>query len=594
MENSKIKQHILNANNSRLKYISLISLGYSILAVSVDFFVHGVWQEEYLFLYKTLDIVLAIISVSAVSFFWLFKIKNSMLQKAVILILPYLFLIWSAVITGIDFNFLGFSTFLIVVLLATFFLYINPATSIVYFGSSCLTLILTMYFRGELDDNYLPLLVLIVPTYIISILISARNYRNIMNDLLIAEKMAELNWSLQYSNQNLEIEIEKRTREILLALEKAKESDCLKSNFLANISHEIRTPFNGILGFLPLMQNDDLTASERDEYIGIINKSAYRLMNTINDIVEISQIQAGQMKLTASRINISSLTDELYDHFKTDAKIKGLEFSINKDLPSNMECIYTDSIKLNSILFVLIGNAIKFSKTGSIVIGLRKNVDYLEFSVKDTGIGISENKLSKIFERFVQVDGSSTRQFEGSGLGLSIAKAYVEILGGNIWVESEEGKGSTFYFTFPYNAESEEEVVVENVVSADIAGNHCKNLKILIAEDDETAERLMTIKVEKYCEKVLIAKNGVEAVQICRNNPDIDLVFMDIKMPELNGYEATKQIRQFNKKVIIFAQTAYALTGERERAIEAGCNDYISKPFDQTAFSALMEKYFSE
>jgi len=593
MENSRIKENILNANNSKLKYISLISLGFSVFALSIDFLVHGVWHDEYLYLYKVLDIVLAIISVSAVSFFWLFKIKNSTLQKAGILIFPYLLLIWSAVITGIDFNFLGFSTFLIVVLLATFFLYINPVTSIVYFGGSCLTLILTMYFRGELGDNYLHLIVLIVPTFIISILISARNYKNKLNDLFNTEKMAELNWNLQYSNQNLEIEIEKRTKEILVALEKAEESDHLKSNFLANISHEIRTPLNSILGFLSLMQDNSLTNSERDEYTGIINKSSYRLMNTINDIFEISQIQAGQMKLTASNTNVSSLTDELYDRFTTDAKIKGLEFSINNGLSNNMECIYTDSKKLNAILFILIGNAIKFTKTGSIVFNLHKNVDYLEFSVKDTGIGISENKFSKIFERFVQADSSNTRQFEGSGLGLSIAKAYVEVLGGKIWVESEEGKGSTFYFTIPYNAEPEEEIVVENVVSADKVGNHVKNLKILIADDDETVEKLITIKVEKYCKNVLIAKNGVEAVLICRNNPDIDLVFMDIKMPELNGYEATKQIRQFNKKVIIFAQTAYALSGDRERAIEAGCNDYISKPFVKTVFSALMDKYFS-
>jgi PAS domain S-box-containing protein len=264
--------------------------------------------------------------------------------------------------------------------------------------------------------------------------------------------------------------------DLIKAKEKAEESDHLKTSFLNNISHEIRTPFNSILGFLSIIQDDDLTSSERDEYISIINKSACRLMNTINDIVEISQIQTGQMKLTASETNIKRLTGELFDLFKTDAESQKLEFTITNDLPDNIECISTDGIKLKTILSILIGNAIKFTKAGSIGFGIKcrdkanrrdKVEDHsrvkacldptaspvptveIEFSIKDTGIGISGNKQQAIFERFMQADGSNTRQFEGSGLGLSIAKAYVEMLDGKIWVKSEEGKGSTFYFTIP-------------------------------------------------------------------------------------------------------------------------------------------------
>ena len=250
-------------------------------------------------------------------------------------------------------------------------------------------------------------------------------------------------------------------QELIEAKKHAEESDHLKTSFLNNISHEIRTPFNGILGFLSLIQEEDLTDSERDEYISIINKSAYRLMNTINDIVEISQIQAGQMKLSVSETNIRKLTSGVYKHFKTDAESKGLKFCINNDLPINIEYIFTDGIKLNIILTILIDNAIKFTETGSIEFGIRlvdkvdeqavkkHNRASLQFSVKDTGIGIPENKLQAIFERFMQADGSNTRQFEGSGLGLSIVKAYVEMLDGIIWVESEEDKGSAFYFTIP-------------------------------------------------------------------------------------------------------------------------------------------------
>ena len=391
-------------------------------------------------------------------------------------------------------------------------------------------------------------------------------------------------------------------QELIEAKERAEESDKLKTAFLNNISHEIRTPFNGILGFLSIIQDSDLTNSERDEYIDLINKSAYRLMNTINNIVEISQIQAGQMKLTASETNIKSLTDELFDHFKTDAESRGLEFTINNDLPDSLDCIFTDRIKLKTILSILIGNAIKFTKEGSIEFGCdlveTRHALSLRFFVKDTGIGISENKQQVIFERFMQADVSNTRQFEGSGIGLSISTAYVKMLGGKIWVESEEGKGSVFYFTIPYIVEPEEKNDVKNVVSAEGAENEVNpegsGLKILIVEDDQSSAKFVTLIVRKFSKEVLMVSNGLEAVKACRENPDIVLVLMDIQMPEMNGYEATRQIRQFNKEVIIIAQTAFGLTGDREKAMDAGCNDYISKPIKKDEFMELMQKYLKK
>jgi len=386
------------------------------------------------------------------------------------------------------------------------------------------------------------------------------------------------------------------------AKESAEESDKLKSSFLNNISHEIRTPFNGILGFLSLLQEEDMSATERDEYIGIINKSAYRLMNTINDIVEISQIQAGQTKLSVSETNIRKLISGVYNHFKPDAEIKGLTFNFNNELPVNIETVFIDNTKLNTILTILIGNAIKFTKGGAIQLGIRLvNQDVethsrasLQFSVKDTGIGISENKREAIFELFRQEDGSNTRQFEGSGLGLSIAKAYVEMLGGNIWVESEEGKGSVFYFTLPLNITPTEKDVIKNPDLAKGTENQIRDLKILIAEDDEESAMLLERTVKVFGKEVIKVRNSVDAIETCRNNPDIDLVLMDIKMPGVDGYEATRQIRQFNTKVIIIAQTAYALLGDRENSIESGCNDYISKPINKEQFMDLMRKYFKK
>ncbi len=266
-----------------------------------------------------------------------------------------------------------------------------------------------------------------------------------------------LHQQVKNQNQILEEKVKERTLELantnielIAALDKATESDRLKAAFLHNISHEIRTPSNGIIGFLELLQDHDLTNIEKEEYLGMFNQSAYRLINTVNDIVEISQITAGLIKLTISETNIISLIKELFERFVHNAGDKGLKFRTSDNMPVNLENVYTDVKKLNSILSNLIGNAIKFTKEGSIEFGFRIINDFLEFSVKDTGIGIPESKHQTIFDRFTQVDVSDTRHFEGAGIGLSIAKFHVEMLGGKIWLESELEKGSVFYFTIPY------------------------------------------------------------------------------------------------------------------------------------------------
>ena len=392
-------------------------------------------------------------------------------------------------------------------------------------------------------------------------------------------------------------------QKLIIAKEQAVESDNLKTAFLNNISHEIRTPFNSILGFLSIIQDNELTNIERNEYIGFVNKSSHRLMNTINDIVEISQIQAGQMKRRESDTNIKILTDQMVRRFMVDVDYKKLEFKVKNTLPSTIESIFTDRIKLNAILTNLIVNAIKFTKTGSIELGvcLKNNSNEegftsgdpyeVEFSVTDTGIGIPKNKLPIIFERFMQADVSNTRLFEGSGLGLSIAKAYVELLGGSIHVKSEEGKGSIFYFTVPYYGENPLKQENKPVEWINIAEIKDKAIKILIAEDDEDSALLISMVVKMFAEEVYLVKTGIEAIEACRNHPDLDLLLMDIKMPEMDGYEATSYIRQFNPDVVIIAQTAYALSGDREKAIIAGCNDYIAKPIMKEQLILLLQKY---
>jgi PAS domain S-box-containing protein len=381
--------------------------------------------------------------------------------------------------------------------------------------------------------------------------------------------------------------------ELIISKEKAVESDRLKSAFLANMSHEIRTPMNGILGFAELLKTPELTGEQQQGYIRIIERSGARMLNIINDIIDISKIEAGLIKPELKESNINEQTDYIYTFFKPEAEAKGLKLTLSNPLAAKEATITTDREKLYAILANLVKNAIKYTETGVIDMGCFRQGDTIEFYVKDTGIGIPANKREAIFERFVQADPEDRKARQGAGLGLAITKSYVEMMGGKIWVESEEGVGSTFYFSLPCPVEQ----VKEDVVQQQVPGknpNHFRKLKIVIAEDDEASEMLIGIAVKTFGKEILKVRSGVEAVKICHENPDTDLILMDIQMPEMDGYEATRQIRTFNKKVIIIAQTAYALAGEREKALEAGCNDYLSKPIKQSFLLELLQKYFGK
>jgi PAS domain S-box-containing protein len=413
----------------------------------------------------------------------------------------------------------------------------------------------------------------------------------VSNDISML-KMAEqelINTNKELAFQNAEKE--KRAIELIIAKEKAEESDRLKSAFLTNMSHEIRTPMNGILVFAELLKEPNLSSDDQQDFIQTIQISGERMLDTINSIVDISKIESGLMKVDIKETNINEKIEFAYKFFKPEVEIKGLQFLFKNGLPTKEAIIKTDNEKVYGILINLIKNAIKFTNAGSIEFGYEKKGEYLEFFIKDSGIGIPENQKEMIFERFRQGSESFNRGYEGSGLGLSIAKSYVEMLGGKIWVESEEGKGSIFYFTIPYNAVSEEKTAINNVTIEKDKEVQLKNLKILIVEDDEVSYSGLTKTLQKISKEVLHAITGVQAVEACRNNPDLDLVLMDIRMPNMDGNEATRQIRQFNKDVIIIAQTAFAFTGDREKAIEAGCNDYISKPINKTLLYELIKKH---
>ncbi len=380
--------------------------------------------------------------------------------------------------------------------------------------------------------------------------------------------------------------------ELVLAKERAEESDRLKSAFLTNMSHEIRTPMNGILGFSTLLSKQGVDVEEQQNFIRMIEKSSARLYNLINEIIDISKIESGQMEVQSMETNINEQLKLAYDLLKPDAENKGITLSYKNSLSEKEVVITTDSTKLYSIITNLVKNAIKYTDHGSVEFGYTRKEKFLEFYVRDTGIGIPEDRLEAIFERFVQAETAVLQAREGAGLGLSITKAFVEMLGGKLWVRSEVGKGSIFNFTLPCHERGELISHIENASSEVGVGSLDKNLKVLIAEDDETSEMLLSVLVKDYSNDVLIAGTGTEAVEIYRNNPDIDLILMDIQMPVMNGYEATRQIRKLSEHVLIIAQTAYGILGDWEKARESGCDDYITKPISSHILSELMHKYF--
>jgi len=386
-------------------------------------------------------------------------------------------------------------------------------------------------------------------------------------------------------------------QELTKAKERAEESDRLKSAFLANMSHEIRTPMNGILGFAELLKIPDLTGEQQQQYIGLIKKSGDRMLNIINDIVDISKIEAGQVKVSLSQTNINTQTGFIYNFFEPSAEKKGIQLLCKNSLTDENANILTDREKVYAILTNLVKNAVKYTEQGFIEFGYsivpnEAQEKYLQFYVKDTGIGIPHNRQQAIFDRFVQADIADTRAFQGAGLGLSISKAYVEMLGGKLWVESKEGAGSTFYFTIPCNNVSKAEIETITDLTQSVTPKSITGLTTLIVEDDETSAMLVKFIVKSYSKEVHQANTGIQAVDACRNHPGIDLILMDIKMAEMDGYEATREIRKFNKKVVIIAQTAFGLAGDREKALEAGCNDYISKPLSVAMLKELIEKHF--
>jgi len=382
--------------------------------------------------------------------------------------------------------------------------------------------------------------------------------------------------------------------ELKEARDRAEESDRLKTSFLANMSHEIRTPMNGIIGFANLLKDPDLSNDKKDLFLKHIDHSSNQLLNIIDDIIDISKIESGQLKISNKPVRINGILEEIYSSFfhrirGDEPGQKRVDFKLKKENESNDFTIVTDDFRLSQVFNNLIGNAIKFTKEGHITFGysLRSN-RHIEFFVSDSGIGIPNNKTRLIFDRFGQVDQERSLQPSGTGLGLPISKSLVNLMGGEMWVESAVGKGTTFYFTLPLVVE--EPVEESRALISNKTYNWSKK-HILVAEDEELNWHFVREMLRQTGATIHRARDGREVVTQARKlSPDA--ILMDIKMPEMSGIDAARKIRGFNNRVPIIAQTAYVMAEEKEESIKAGCNHFVTKPLDRTTIMELIDSYF--
>ena len=382
--------------------------------------------------------------------------------------------------------------------------------------------------------------------------------------------------------------------ELKEARDRAEESDRLKTSFLANMSHEIRTPMNGIIGFANLLRDPGLSQDKKDLFLKHIDHSSNQLLNIIDDIIDISKIESGQLKISNKPVRINGILDEIYSSFfhriRGDAPgEKRVDFNLKKGNESNDFTIVTDDFRLSQIFNNLIGNAIKFTDEGHITFGYSlRNNRHIEFFVSDSGIGIPNNKIRLIFDRFGQVEQERSLQPSGTGLGLPISKSLVNLMGGEMWVESAVGKGTTFYFTLPLVVEK---AVEEARIMISNKTYNWSNKHILVAEDEELNWFFVKEMLRQTGATIHRARNGREVVAQARKlSPDA--ILMDIKMPEMSGIDAARKIRGFNDTVPIIAQTAFVMAEEKEKSILAGCNHFVTKPLDRTTIMELIDSYF--
>tara|TARA_Y100000034_G_scaffold136654_2_gene214627 strand:+ start:24645 stop:27398 length:2754 start_codon:yes stop_codon:yes gene_type:complete len=389
-------------------------------------------------------------------------------------------------------------------------------------------------------------------------------------------------------------EQKKAELELIKAKARAEESDRLKSAFIANMSHEIRTPLNAILGFSQLLKKDAFSAQKKKTFIEQIEMGGKRLLAILSDILDISRIDAKELRIEKKEFNLKNLLNRLKDQFLIHESNENCSIKVIAGHPDSNYKFKTDPNRLSQILSNLLENAIKYTKNGSVTLGYEVRDKELEFFVKDTGQGIHEADFERIFERFTQLNLDYTKSVSsGTGLGLPIVKNLVALLGGRIWVDSKIGHGSTFYFTLPIETITKTEIEEIKKTTTPEESRLTKGSTILVAEDQESNFLFVQTVLSDYEVNIIHAKNGQEAVDLFSKNDDIDLILMDIKMPIMDGFESTSAIRKIDQKIPIIALTAYAMESDMKKVLQSGFNDFIAKPVDITILLEVMKKYIT-
>jgi len=424
-------------------------------------------------------------------------------------------------------------------------------------------------------------------------IIEAENEIRKMNEEIMAQ-----NDELEIHRNHLEKLVKERTSELEKAKVRAEESDRLKSAFLANMSHEIRTPMNAIIGFSSLLDDPDMQDVDKQELISLIDYNSNTLLHLIDDIIDISKIESNQLVIDKRTCNLNAVFNTILELFNENKKIINKDHVELKYTPGSEDIdflIYTDPVRVQQIISNLIDNALKFTEKGSVEFGymLENNSEksVIKFYVKDTGIGLTKNQQTIIFSRFTKAENDKKKLYRGAGLGLAICKNLVNMLGGDIWVESELNQGATFYFTIPYENIQEEEIPVKEKPNQQ-ADYNWSGKTVLIAEDEENNYRYFEMILSKTQANILHAINALEVVEKYKKNKP-DLILMDIKLPEMDGLEATKQLRKTNKEIPIIALTAFAMENDEKMSIEAGCNAYMSKPVHKPELLSVLNKFLT-